>query len=130
MDQFTRALVRSRAGNVCEYCRLPQAWAPLARHQIEHVRARQHGGTDEPTNLALACVRCNLNKGPNLSGVDPATSAVTLLFHPRTDEWAEHFQWEKAEVRGVTPAGRATVVTLKLNEERRLEVRRAHGAGE
>ena len=129
MDQFTRALVRSRAGDRCEYCRLPQAWAPVAPHHVEHVRARQHGGTDDPANLALACVRCNVNKGPNLTGVDPATDAVVPLYHPRTDAWGEHFRWDGETILGLTPTGRATVATLKMNEEKRLEVRRAR-AGE
>ena len=97
----------------------------MTPHQTEHVRARQHRGTDDPDNLALACVRCNLNKGPNLTGVDPRTDAVVPLFHPRTDVWEDHFAWSGIEIVGRTPTGRATVDTLKMNEERRLEVRRA-----
>ena len=31
------------------------------------------GSLDEVDNLALACHRCNLHKGPNLSGIDPLT---------------------------------------------------------
>jgi 5-methylcytosine-specific restriction endonuclease McrA len=41
-------------------------------HHIEQVIARQPGGSDEIDNLALACHRCNLHKGPNLTGVDPS----------------------------------------------------------
>ena len=33
---------------------------------IEHILPRNHGGTDEVTNLALACKRCNNTKGYRL----------------------------------------------------------------
>ena len=70
MDVTTCDLVRRRAGNRCEYCLLPQAHSQLTHH-IEHIVAKQHGGRDDIDNLALACHRCNLRKGPNLTGVDP-----------------------------------------------------------
>ena len=54
MDAATRNLVRRRAGDRCEYCGLHQDLSPLAALQIEHVRPRKHGGTDDPDNLALA----------------------------------------------------------------------------
>ncbi len=53
---------------------------------------RQHGGEDELDNLALSCHLCNSKKGPNLSGLDPDTGALTRLFHPRTDRWTDHVQ--------------------------------------
>lgn len=36
---------------------------PLSRATIEHIVPRSHGGTDDPENLALACERCNHQKG-------------------------------------------------------------------
>ena len=30
---------------------------------LEHIVPRNHGGTDDLTNLALACARCNAEKG-------------------------------------------------------------------
>ena len=56
MDAELRALVWQRAGDRCEYCRLRQEYVPLTL-QIEHIVAKQHGGTDDPSNLALACDR-------------------------------------------------------------------------
>jgi len=44
MDRATSQLVRQRAGQRCEYCRLPQQHSALRFH-IEHIVARQHGGT-------------------------------------------------------------------------------------
>src|ERR1022692_3506196 len=84
---------------------------------------RQHGGSDDVDNLALACHRYNLHKGPNLSGVDPLTGAVEILFHPRRDHWPKHFAFRGAYLEGVTPAGRVTVEVLALNDARRIELR-------
>ena len=72
MDAATRDVVRRRAGNRCEYCLLRQEYNRLTHH-VEHIVAKQHGGRDDVDNLALACHRCNLRKGPNLSGVDPVS---------------------------------------------------------
>jgi hypothetical protein len=121
--------VRQRASNRCEYCRIPQEAFRRGFH-IEHIVARQHGGSTSLANLALACWTCNLKKGPNLSGIDPATGIVTALFHPRENQWLEHFSAHVAtliplgiEIRGLTAVGRATVRVLALNEEMRQMVR-------
>ena len=82
--------VRRRACGRCEYCRLPQSAFRRPFH-IEHIVARQHGGSSSLHNLALACWSCSLKKGPNLSGVDPKTGDVTALVHPRKDDWEAHF---------------------------------------
>lgn len=123
MDDGVRQLVRKRAGNRCEYCRLPQAALPWARFHIEHVRARQHRGTDDADNLALACNRCNAHKGPNLSSYDPDTDELVLLFNPRIDTWEEHFVMNDCNVFGLTPGGRATVALLSMNDPDRVQLR-------
>lgn len=71
MNERTKARVRERAGYRCEYCHLSQDDSPLAALHIEHIIPRAHGGTDHLDNLALACIDCNLHKGPNLTGLDP-----------------------------------------------------------
>jgi hypothetical protein len=114
LDEF----VRRRAENACEYCHFP---APP--FHIEHIVARQHGGPTAVENLALSCARCNFHKGPNLSGIDPQTGAVVLLFHPRKDKWNEHFQWRKAILVGLTPSGRATIQVLEMNNAARVSAR-------
>ena len=106
--QVTAALRRAvakRAGHRCEYCRLFEEYSALRFH-IEHIVAKQHGGTDDPDNLALACPECNYQKGTNLTGVDPDTGKVTPLFHPRHDLWEEHFARVGARIVGKTPKGR------------------------
>ena len=123
MDAGTRRLVRERAGERCEYCKLHQRRSDLLHH-IEHVVAKQHGGLDDAHNLALACHRCNLHKGPNLTGVDPVTGEVVPLFHPRRDRWVDHFAFRDAHIEGLSASGRATIQVLAMNDARRLELRR------
>ena len=74
-------------------------------------------------NLALACHRCNLRKGPNLTGFDPETREIASLFHPRRDPWAEHFVIRGPRIEGLTAIGRTTVLVLGMNDARRLELR-------
>jgi hypothetical protein len=85
------------------------------RHHIEHVIAKQHGGSEDPENLALACHRCNFRKGPNLTGIDPQTGQVARLFNPRRDRWSDHFAVEGVRITGLSASGRATVRVLDLN---------------
>lgn len=122
MDEETRERVRRRAGDRCEYCLLRQAHAPFAHH-VEHIIAKQHGGTDDLDNLALSCARCNAFKGPNLSGIDPDSGQLVPLFNPRQHEWNEHFEFRAFWILGRTPTGRTTVYVLGMNETRRLELR-------
>ena len=123
MDESLRQFVRERAGNRCEYCRLPQQVGASIRFHVDHVRPLRHGGTDDPENLCLACPNCNWGKSSDLSAVDTATNAVVPLFNPRTDSWHEHFALADLQIVGLTPTGRATVRLLRMNSPDRLEVR-------
>lgn len=123
MDQATRQMVWGRAERRCEYCRLRQEHEPAQTFHVEHVTARQHGGNDSSDNLALACQLCNSLKGPNLTGIDPDTGAVTRLFHPRREVWSDHFRRERAYIRGLTATGRTTVWLLEINGDERVELR-------
>ncbi len=123
MSPALRAQVRERAGNRCEYCQLRQEDSPLAALHIEHIVPRIHGGSDDLDNLALACIDCNLHKGPNLTGIDPETRLVTELFHPRHQRWDDHFEWRSIYVIGKTDIGRTTVRVLNMNSEDQLALR-------
>jgi 5-methylcytosine-specific restriction endonuclease McrA len=122
MDAALEALVRKRAKGCCEYCHFPESFAELP-FQMDHVIARQHGGTTSAENLALACCFCNRHKGPNLSGMDPATQRVARLFDPRRQIWEEHFSWNGAFLAGNTEVGRATIQTLNINRPDAVAVR-------
>lgn len=128
MGEATQQLVRERANHLCEYCRIPEEYF-AQRFHVEHIVARSHGGEDGLENLALACRRCNLHKGPNLSGIDPLTNKLTRLFNPRLDVWSEHFELlQDGTIGGITDLGRTTVFVLDMNAERRVELRRAIAA--
>jgi len=121
-----RQFVRRRARNCCEYCGLPQDFEPLPFH-VEHIIPIQHDGKSSATNLALACHHCNLHKGTNLSGLDPRTRKLTRLFHPRLDDWGEHFVDRSGEIVGLSAIGRTTVNLLRMNEDGRLQLRENAG---
>ena len=123
MDAQTRDFVQRRAGNRCEYCRIPQAVNAFFTFHVEHIVAVQHQGTDDTENLAFACHRCNAYKGTNLSSVDPETAQIVALFHPRREEWRDHFEQAGGVVRGLTSTGRATVRLLNMNAPHRVESR-------
>lgn len=123
MDSSLRTMFRRRAGDLCEYCRLPQAASRFVRFHVEHIIARQHGGLTESDNLTLACGCCNFHKGPNIASLDPDSRQLVPLFHPRRDLWSDHFAWEGTILVGRTAIGRATVQLLAMNNWQRIEVR-------
>jgi hypothetical protein len=124
MDPLRRAVVE-RAGHRCEYCQLHRDHQPSVAFHLEHIIARQHGGDDSQANLALACHRCNLCKGPNLTGLDPETGKLTPLFHPRQERWTEHFALRGGQIVGLTVVGRTTAALLRMNTPERIELRLA-----
>jgi hypothetical protein len=103
---------------------LPQAAAPWVIFHVEHIRARQHRGDDDPSNLALACPDCNFRKGANLTAIPPDSNEVVPLYNPRVHSWEEHFAMVGAEIVGLTDIGRATVQLLDMNEDERVVMRR------
>ena len=123
MEAALRELVRQRAADRCEYCRIRQVDDRFFRFHIEHITPRQHGGEATEVNLALSCHHCNLHKGPNLTGIDPETGVIAVLFNPRTQMWGQHFSLRSGVVVGRTPTGRATVRVLAINAPDRVDIR-------
>ena len=128
MDNTLREFVKQRAANRCEYCRIPQQYDILP-FQIDHIISLKHHGSSKVTNLALSCYNCNAHKGPNIAGIDLDTGEVTRLFHPRFDQWDEHFRWEGSYLNGLTAIGRTTIDVLSINLPQRVELRRSLMAG-
>ena len=125
-SEVRRAEVAIRAGHRCEYCRLPTR-GQVATFPIDHVVPRGRGGTTDIENLALTCPHCNAHKRTAVEGEDPDTGETVPLFHPRRDDWADHFEWSEArpgEVAGRTDRGRATAAALQINEPSMVELRR------
>jgi HNH endonuclease len=123
METTLRDVVRRRAGDRCEYCRLTQEQLPFSTFHVEHIIPRKHGGDDDPFNLALACDRCNAYKGANLTGIDPDTGSIVALFNPRVHVWEDHFVLSGVTIVGLTAMGRTTVRVLNMNDTRRLRLR-------
>jgi len=111
-----RRRVSEQARFRCGYCLTAEAiiGAPM---EVDHLIPEADGGETIEENLWLACPFCNDHKNHRLVGFDPDTNEVVRLFNPRTQIWAEHFTWnaESNRVFGLTPIGRATVVTLQMN---------------
>jgi len=106
MDRATADLIRSRAHNCCEYCKIPQDYDDLP-FQFDHIVAQFHDGSDAHENRAWACVPCNVFKGTNLSGVNSHTGKVVRLFDPRRQNWKRHFEWNGAFLEGKTQTPRS-----------------------
>jgi hypothetical protein len=123
MDAALERLVRRRAGGRCEYCSLPQL-ASRVPFEIDHIIARKHRGRTVAGNLAISCIYCNAYKGPNLSGLDPATRRLTPLYHPRRHNWSYHFRYD-----GGTLIGRTTIEVLGINLPGRVALRELLMAG-
>jgi hypothetical protein len=117
-----RKFVKERAKNRCEYCLMPQS-ASAFEHEPDHIIPSQHDGETKAENLALACLRCNRRKGPNVGSFDPETGALVSFYNPRNQKWKDHFRLEGAIIQPLTPEARVTVKILKLNDEQRVEER-------
>ncbi len=113
-----------RAKNCCEYCLVPESLA-LASYQVDHIIAEKHGGTTTEENLALSCPLCNQAKGSDIASIDPETGDTVRLYHPRQDNWKEHFGIEitNGMILPFSAIGRVTINLLRINRSSRLPVR-------
>ena len=121
-----RKEVEKRAKNLCEYCLCRQDHSPQP-FSVEHIFPKSKNGSDELANLAIACQACNNFKYTKTEAVDPLSRQKVPLYNPRKDNWTEHFTWNNdfTEIVGVSPTGRATIKTLKLNRESVQNLRRS-----
>ncbi len=115
----TQRIVRDRAASRCEYCHADERWQ-FIRFTLDHVVPQSADGGDDADNLALACRNCNERRGNRTEAVDSATQVIVPLFHPRRDEWSQHFAWSPDGLRliGITAVGRATIELLDINDDR------------
>lgn len=124
LSETLRQQIRDRAVNRCEYCLSHQDYI-MGRLQIDHIQPIVKGGTDELNNLCLACELCDRSKWKQTEGIDPETKSTVPLFHPRSQIWHDHFKWldNGTRILGLSPEGRATIVSLKLNNSLAVRVR-------
>jgi hypothetical protein len=100
----------------CAYCHTLQDVSGQ-RMVPDHIRPESKGGERRFDNLCFSCRLCNEFKGSQTTGTDPLTGETVALFHPRRQSWKDHFVWEEdgTRVNGLTAVGRATILTLQIN---------------
>lgn len=116
--------VAERARHRCEYCHAPEKVFNF-HFEIDHILPVSLGGKDTDENLALACTACNLFKSDLVEAFDETTQSLVRLFHPRQDNWQDHFEveMETALVLGRTEIGRATISRLRINSPSQIQAR-------
>ncbi len=120
-----RRQVIDRASQRCEYCHLHQDNS-FFTHEIDHIYAEKHAGETVADNLCLACGDCNRHKGSDLCSVDPLSGVVTTLFHPRRDQWNDHFTLNpNGIIESRTATGRVTERVLRFNDSELVDERAA-----
>lgn len=125
VPKAVRRRVAEAAGYRCGYCLTSQEIVgPLL--EIDHLMPEALGGSSDESNLWLACPHCNGAKAARIEGIDPQTGQAAPLFNPRLEQWADHFIWSDggALIEGLTPVGRATVESLKMNHPDIVATRR------
>ena len=128
MPKITTLLKKTiveRAKGCCEYCH-SQAKFPTQAFSVEHIKPQSKGGKTTQDNLALACQGCNNHKYNKTEIYDKLTDQLILLYHPRQQNWHEHFSWNEdfTLIIGLTAIGRVTVEALQLNRQGLVNLRR------
>lgn len=125
IPKAVRQRVRKAFGNRCAYCLSHQRYV-MGKLEIEHIIPTSLGGSNDESNLCLACRLCNLFKSDQIEAVDPSGAITVPLFNPRTQVWSEHLCWSKdgVFVIGLTSIRRATVEALQLNNGIAVNARR------
>lgn len=116
-------LIRNRANNCCEYCRLYEDDSFFS-HEIDHIISKKHRGTDDEDNLCLSCFNCNRFKGSDIGSIDVETDKFAYLFNPRTMLWDDHFELDNGSITPLTPIGRVSAFLLRFNSENRIDKRK------
>ncbi len=117
--------VRNRADCRCEYCKIPDSHRS-GSFNIDHIIPIVLEGSSELENLAYSCSGCNEYKAAKTTATDPSTGKEIPLFHPRKDQWNEHFKWddEALHIIGITLKGELTIQALDMNRKGLINLRR------
>jgi hypothetical protein len=124
-----RRIVEDRAGHICEYCLIHED-DTFFGCEVDHIISEKHGGATTLENLAYACMLCNRAKGSDIGSVEPASAngAYHRFYHPRREQWWEHFvldEFDGITILPRTDIGTVTQRILRLNAEGRLQEREA-----
>ncbi len=122
-SDYLRTAVIQRAWNCCEYCLLHQNYAGFA-HEVDHIIAEKHGGATKLANLAYACKPCNRFKRSDIASIDFETGELTRFYHPRQQQWEDHFELDGPTIVPVSQIGHVTERLLKFKQAERLILRK------
>jgi hypothetical protein len=116
--------IAQRANHRCEYCKAPEVVFNFP-FEVEHIIPLSRQGTNDETNLALSCRSCNLRKGIRISGIEARSKLEVRFFHPRKEQWTEHFQVDaqSGKIIEITPVGAVTVAYLEMNSSAQVTAR-------
>lgn len=125
LSEELRRQLEEADDHCCAYCQTLQANSGQ-RMVPDHIIPISKGGETLFANLCFSCRLCNEFKGSCTAWIDPLTGHTAPLFHPRQQNWFDHFAWEDGGTRiiGLTAVGRATVVRLQMNHEVIVPARR------
>ncbi len=128
-SNYVSAEIRKRilalSNKLCEYCKSPKDFS-TDLYAFDHIIPVALGGKTVFINMAYSCGGCNSYKNQKIAGFDEVENIEVSLFHPRIQNWDEHFTWSDdfTKVIGITAIGRATINTLKLNRQEVMNFRR------
>ena len=71
-------------------------------------------------NLAYCCVYCNRFKGSDIGSIIIDKKEFVRFYHPRWDNWGEHFNLNNSTIESLTNIGQVTARILGFNDQSRL----------
>ena len=119
LAEALRRRVALRAQFRCEYCLYPENRSGFS-HQVDHIVSLKHGGDSAFENLAYCCIFCNRFKGSDVARIDAETGEAIRLFHPRLDQWPDHFYISEGMIETLTREGEVTARVLRFNQAERV----------
>jgi HNH endonuclease len=119
LNQEIRRLVAKRADYLCEYCLIHEEDTILGC-AIDHIISIKHGGSSDLDNLAYCCVFCNRFKGSDIGSIIWENQEFVRFYHPRWDNWSEHFKLNDFLIEPLTNIGSVTIKILGINDQQRL----------
>jgi len=114
MDRILEQQVRSRAREICEYCRLPASLYDQPFH-IDRIIARKHGGKAILENLAFCCLDCHLHehfqRSANMRGVSRRRFLEGAIFTAATLPCV-HVLGDESQTQNKRPSERLGVAVI------------------
>lgn len=98
-EEYPYQYIFERDNFTCKYCGLDASknfatwW--LANFNIDHIKPKKHGGTDDYSNLVLSCRACNLYKGGTLCNSLEEAKEVVAKQRAQAENWFNKYVLKK-----------------------------------